>query len=213
MARVPHRGGGPCGPWLGSPGLRPSPSRHRLRKGRCSQLLPRSGHLGLAGGGPAWPLRGGPGKPCPSPRECPPYLLPKEPPGTAHMHPTNTPTRDQPRASIEGPGEGARPDIHSLLPPPAVSDPCFSSPCGGRGYCLASNGSHSCTCKVGYTGRDCDKGKAARAPAWGLRSRLRAADTPRGRTGSRASPGPRARHPPGGRDLPGRQLTPPFPCS
>ncbi|GAB1285270.1 Sushi, nidogen and EGF-like domain-containing protein 1 [Apodemus speciosus] len=30
-------------------------------------------------------------------------------------------------------------------------------PCGGRGYCLASNGSHSCTCKVGYTGKDCTK--------------------------------------------------------
>uniref|UniRef100_A0A8C5VFR8 Sushi, nidogen and EGF like domains 1 n=1 Tax=Microcebus murinus TaxID=30608 RepID=A0A8C5VFR8_MICMU len=28
-----------------------------------------------------------------------------------------------------------------------VSDPCFSSPCGGRGYCLATNGSHSCTCR------------------------------------------------------------------
>lgn len=38
-----------------------------------------------------------------------------------------------------------------------VSDPCFSSPCGSRGYCLASNGSHSCTCKVGYTGKDCTK--------------------------------------------------------
>lgn len=47
----------------------------------------------------------------------------------------------------------------SLLFSPLVSDPCFSSPCGGRGYCLASNGSHSCTCKVGFTGKDCAKGE------------------------------------------------------
>uniref|UniRef100_A0A8C9ADG5 Sushi, nidogen and EGF like domains 1 n=1 Tax=Prolemur simus TaxID=1328070 RepID=A0A8C9ADG5_PROSS len=51
---------------------------------------------------------------------------------------------------------GARAWRSLLLSLPAVGDPCFSSPCGGRGYCLASNGSHSCTCKVGYTGRDCD---------------------------------------------------------
>lgn len=42
---------------------------------------------------------------------------------------------------------------------PAASDPCFSSPCGSRGYCLASNGTHSCTCKVSYTGKSCEKGK------------------------------------------------------
>ncbi|XP_054978677.1 sushi, nidogen and EGF-like domain-containing protein 1 [Sorex araneus] len=36
-----------------------------------------------------------------------------------------------------------------------VGDPCFSSPCGDRGYCLASNGSHSCTCRAGYTGDGC----------------------------------------------------------
>ena len=175
---------GPCGPWPGSPGLRLSPSKHRPWKGWCSQLPPRSGHLGLAAGGPAWPLCGAPGKPCPSPRECPPYLLPKGPPVTAHLHPTSTPTWDQPRVSIKGPGEGAWPYVHSLLPPPTVSDPCFSNPCGGRGYCLASNGSHSCTCKVGYTGKDCDKGEAARAPVWGLPSHPRAADTPQGGTKS-----------------------------
>lgn len=54
--------------------------------------------------------------------------------------------------------------------PLAVSDPCFSSPCGGRGYCLASNGSHSCTCKAGYTGKDCAKGEAARVPTSGADS-------------------------------------------
>lgn len=58
----------------------------------------------------------------------------------------------------------ARRASHSLLFPPLVSDPCFSSPCGGRGYCLASNGSHSCTCKVGYTGKDCTKGEVVRSP-------------------------------------------------
>lgn len=41
----------------------------------------------------------------------------------------------------------------------AASDPCFSSPCGSRGYCLPSNGTHSCTCKVSYTGKSCEKGK------------------------------------------------------
>lgn len=50
-----------------------------------------------------------------------------------------------------------------LTPPscshPAASDPCFSSPCGSRGYCLPSNGTHSCTCKVSYTGKSCEKGK------------------------------------------------------
>uniref|UniRef100_A0A8D0F6F8 Sushi, nidogen and EGF like domains 1 n=1 Tax=Strix occidentalis caurina TaxID=311401 RepID=A0A8D0F6F8_STROC len=40
---------------------------------------------------------------------------------------------------------------------PAASDPCFSSPCGSRGYCLPSNGTHSCTCKVSYTGKSCEK--------------------------------------------------------
>lgn len=44
-------------------------------------------------------------------------------------------------------------------PSPAASDPCFSSPCGSRGYCLPSNGTHSCTCKVSYTGKSCEKGK------------------------------------------------------
>lgn len=42
---------------------------------------------------------------------------------------------------------------------PAASDPCFSSPCGSRGYCLPGNGTHSCTCKVSYTGKSCEKGK------------------------------------------------------
>uniref|UniRef100_A0A663ECU1 Sushi, nidogen and EGF like domains 1 n=1 Tax=Aquila chrysaetos chrysaetos TaxID=223781 RepID=A0A663ECU1_AQUCH len=42
---------------------------------------------------------------------------------------------------------------------PAASDPCFSSPCGSRGYCLPSNGTHSCTCKVSYTGKSCEKVK------------------------------------------------------
>lgn len=55
--------------------------------------------------------------------------------------------------------------------PPSVSDPCFSSPCGGRGYCLASNGSHSCTCKVGYTGKDCTKGEGQELREGGWRSK------------------------------------------
>ncbi|NXM79492.1 SNED1 protein, partial [Oenanthe oenanthe] len=42
---------------------------------------------------------------------------------------------------------------------PTASDPCFSSPCGSRGYCLPSNGTHSCTCKVSYTGKNCEKVK------------------------------------------------------
>lgn len=54
---------------------------------------------------------------------------------------------------------------------PSVSDPCFSSPCGGRGYCLASNGSHSCTCKVGYTGKDCTKGEGQELREGGWRSK------------------------------------------
>lgn len=58
---------------------------------------------------------------------------------------------------------------HSLFPP-TVSDPCFSSPCGGRGYCLASNGSHSCTCKVGYTGKDCGTGELVGCPLGGIGS-------------------------------------------
>lgn len=58
-----------------------------------------------------------------------------------------------------------------LFPPPSVSDPCFSSPCGGRGYCLASNGSHSCTCKVGYTGKDCTKGEGQELRERGWRSK------------------------------------------
>lgn len=62
-------------------------------------------------------------------------------------------------------GEQIRPQCSLLLSSSPVSDPCFSSPCGGRGYCLASNGSHSCTCKVGYTGKDCAKGEMAKMPA------------------------------------------------
>lgn len=65
------------------------------------------------------------------------------------------------------PGELGKAQCSPVLSSPPVSDPCFSSPCGGRGYCLASNGSHSCTCKVGYTGKDCAKGEVAEAPVWG----------------------------------------------
>lgn len=54
----------------------------------------------------------------------------------------------------------ATPQSSLLLSASPVSDPCFSGPCGGRGYCLAGNGSHSCTCKVGYTGKDCARGEA-----------------------------------------------------
>ncbi|KAG8508278.1 Sushi, nidogen and EGF-like domain-containing protein 1 [Galemys pyrenaicus] len=57
------------------------------------------------------------------------------------------------RAQAAAQGQGRQGS--ALLSP--VADPCFSSPCGGRGYCQASNGSHSCTCKVGYTGQDCTR--------------------------------------------------------
>lgn len=68
------------------------------------------------------------------------------------------------------PTRGRGPTLPSMLFPSSVSDPCFSSPCGGRGYCLASNGSHSCTCKVGYTGKDCTKGESQELQEGGWRS-------------------------------------------
>lgn len=109
------------------------------------------------------------GKPCVSPQRAAPPSPSQSAAcyGTTHIHPTNTPTQEGPAApESKGPrGEQIRPQRSLLLSSSPVSDPCFSSPCGGHGYCLASNGSHSCTCKVGYTGKDCAKGEVAKMPA------------------------------------------------
>ncbi|NWX61505.1 SNED1 protein, partial [Promerops cafer] len=63
------------------------------------------------------------------------------------------------RAAQGGPGVGSTADTAKPGTSPTASDPCFSSPCGSRGYCLPSNGTHSCTCKVSYTGKNCEKVK------------------------------------------------------
>uniref|UniRef100_A0A4W3IUJ9 Sushi, nidogen and EGF like domains 1 n=1 Tax=Callorhinchus milii TaxID=7868 RepID=A0A4W3IUJ9_CALMI len=36
-------------------------------------------------------------------------------------------------------------------------DGCRLDPCGSRGFCRSVNGSYSCTCKVGYSGKHCAK--------------------------------------------------------
>ncbi|NXD56150.1 SNED1 protein, partial [Corvus moneduloides] len=63
------------------------------------------------------------------------------------------------RAGQGGPGVSGTADTAKPGTSPTASDPCFSSPCGSRGYCLPSNGTHSCTCKVSYTGKNCEKVK------------------------------------------------------
>ncbi|NWR22493.1 SNED1 protein, partial [Emberiza fucata] len=63
------------------------------------------------------------------------------------------------RAAQGGPGVRGTADTAKPGTSPTASDPCFSSPCGSRGYCLPSNGTHSCTCKVSYTGKNCEKVK------------------------------------------------------
>ncbi|NXK62622.1 SNED1 protein, partial [Sylvietta virens] len=63
------------------------------------------------------------------------------------------------RAAQGGPGVSGTADTAKPGASPTASDPCFSSPCGSRGYCLPSNGTHSCTCKVSYTGKNCEKVK------------------------------------------------------
>ncbi|NXO73463.1 SNED1 protein, partial [Phainopepla nitens] len=63
------------------------------------------------------------------------------------------------RAAQGGPGVSGTADTAKPGTSPTASDPCFSSPCGSRGYCLPSNGTHSCTCKVSYTGKNCEKVK------------------------------------------------------
>ncbi|NXV65719.1 SNED1 protein, partial [Molothrus ater] len=63
------------------------------------------------------------------------------------------------RAAQGGPGIRGTADTAKPGTSPTASDPCFSSPCGSRGYCLPSNGTHSCTCKVSYTGKNCEKVK------------------------------------------------------
>lgn len=163
------------------PGAVPQPQQTQAVEGLVFSAAPQEWSPWLGCGWASLASPWGPWQALPLPRRVSSISAPQSAtcdcPPAPHKH-TNT------RVSIKGPGESAWPDVHSLLPPPTVSDPCFSNPCGGRGYCLASNGSHSCTCKVGYTGKDCDKGEAARAPAWGLPSHPRAADTPRGGTKS-----------------------------
>lgn len=126
-----------------------------------------------------WPgmVVGWPGHTCPAFRWGLWQALPSPSPpkssahdGTTHLHPTNTHAGTTRAPGSKGPAgveSLATPPFSLLLSLPSVSDPCFSNPCGSRGYCLASNGSHSCTCKVGYTGKDCAKGEVARAPACG----------------------------------------------
>ncbi|NXD01234.1 SNED1 protein, partial [Certhia familiaris] len=63
------------------------------------------------------------------------------------------------RAAQGGPGVSGSADTAKPGTSPTASDPCFSSPCGSRGYCLPNNGTHSCTCKVSYTGKNCEKVK------------------------------------------------------
>ncbi|NXA00565.1 SNED1 protein, partial [Nesospiza acunhae] len=63
------------------------------------------------------------------------------------------------RAAQGGPRVRGTADTAKPGTSPTASDPCFSSPCGSRGYCLPSNGTHSCTCKVSYTGKNCEKVK------------------------------------------------------
>lgn len=144
--------------------------------GRMAWLSGRRPHL------PSLPVGPLAGAALPNPVSPPP------PQSTAHgttlLHPRNAVAGRAPvPRSRHGWRWGLAMPGSSLLPfPPAVSDPCFSSPCGGRGYCLASNGSHSCTCKVGYTGKDCAKGEAAVAPVLG-------AGCPALPTGGRRHPG------------------------
>ncbi|XP_036374730.1 sushi, nidogen and EGF-like domain-containing protein 1 [Megalops cyprinoides] len=39
-----------------------------------------------------------------------------------------------------------------------LENPCVLQPCGNRGFCRSDRrGNYSCTCRVGHTGRDCEK--------------------------------------------------------
>ncbi|KAI5628308.1 sushi, nidogen and EGF-like domain-containing protein 1 isoform X1, partial [Silurus asotus] len=39
-----------------------------------------------------------------------------------------------------------------------LENPCVLQPCGNRGFCRSDRrGNYSCACRVGYTGRDCEK--------------------------------------------------------
>uniref|UniRef100_A0A8C9V4C8 Sushi, nidogen and EGF like domains 1 n=1 Tax=Scleropages formosus TaxID=113540 RepID=A0A8C9V4C8_SCLFO len=39
-----------------------------------------------------------------------------------------------------------------------LENPCALQPCGNRGFCRSDRrGNYSCTCRVGYTGKDCEK--------------------------------------------------------
>lgn len=41
-----------------------------------------------------------------------------------------------------------------------VENPCVLQPCGNRGVCWSDRrGNYSCACRVGHTGRDCERGQ------------------------------------------------------
>ena len=43
---------------------------------------------------------------------------------------------------------------------PLVENPCVLQPCGNRGLCRSDRrGNYNCACKVGHTGKDCEKGQ------------------------------------------------------
>lgn len=98
------------------------------------------------------------------------------------------------RAAQGGPGVSSTADTAKLGTSPTASDPCFSSPCGSRGYCLPSNGTHSCTCKVSYTGKNCEKGKGPQQRhqdmMWGLTPAWQCPPPTRGSTPSGTSSTP-----------------------
>lgn len=48
---------------------------------------------------------------------------------------------------------------------PPVEDPCVLKPCGNRGRCWSDRrGNYNCMCKVGLTGKDCEKGQSTASP-------------------------------------------------
>lgn len=52
---------------------------------------------------------------------------------------------------------------------PQVEDPCVLKPCGNRGQCWSDRkGNYNCVCKVGLTGKDCEKGQIWFKPHFAL---------------------------------------------
>jgi len=37
-------------------------------------------------------------------------------------------------------------------------DECLKTPCQNGGLCVNNNGSYTCNCSAGFTGKDCEKG-------------------------------------------------------